>query len=353
MVTEVEPYRAVLDRWLPGHRVVAAPAAARDIDAIVRWKGPAGPVTFVLEAKRHFATQDAAAVVHQLRQLTARLKGPLRKARLLLVAPYVRPQQAEVLLRAGIDFIDQAGNAHLEPKGLRVDAQGRRAPKAEQGKVQINKGWVKTTLALLLRRDLEKAPYRAIAAEAGVALGTVLKCLHDLRERGFLQGEGARRVVENRRELIALWVQAYVDRLRPTLEVRRLQVKANDKAEVLARIRKVLTPKRIQWQLTGADAGERITHHYRAAQTEIYAVPELFGDPVLLKALTAQPVQRAGNLWVIQTPAPVATTAAQAVKGVPMAPTLLVYAELRYQGTDQALEAADLLLPKVIADATA
>jgi hypothetical protein len=350
MGTEAEPYRAVLSKWLPGCHLAAAPATARHIDAIVRWKGPAGPVTFVLQVKRHFATQDAATVAHQFRQFASHFKGPLRQARLLLVAPYVRPQQAEVLLRAGIDFIDQAGNAHLEPKGLRVDALGRRPPKARPGRAQINKGWVRTTMALLLRPDLEQAPYRAIAAEAGVALGTVLKGLHDLRDRGFLQGEGDRRVLENRRELVALWVQAYVDRLRPTLEVRRVQVKADDKAGVLARLRKVLEPRRIQWHLTGADAGERLTHHYRAAQTEIYAAPDAFGDPEVLKALPAQPAQQGGNLWVIEPPAPIAANAARIVKGVPMAPALLVYAELRYEGTDQAREAAELLLPKVIAD---
>src|SRR3989337_940221 len=36
----------------------------------------------------------------------------------------------------------------------------------------------------------------------------------------------------------------------------------------------------------------------------------------------------------------------------PVAPDLLAYAELRYRGTEQALEAAELLLPKVLGDAT-
>jgi hypothetical protein len=32
----------------------------------------------------------------------------------------------------------------------------------------------------------------------------------------------------------------------------------------------------------------------------------------------------------------------------PVAPDLLAYAELRYRGTEQALEAAELLLPRVL-----
>jgi hypothetical protein len=39
-------------------------------------------------------------------------------------------------------------------------------------------------------------------------------------------------------------------------------------------------------------------------------------------------------------------------KGFRVAPDLLAYAELRYRGTGQALEAAELLLPKVLDNAT-
>ena len=349
MNAETAIYRGFLEKWMPGCRLTAAPA--RHVDAIVRWKGPAGVVTYLLETKQHFATQDAAVVAHQFHRVVAGLPKVLKVARLLLAAPYVRPQQAEILERAGIDFIDQAGNARLETRGLRVDVQGRRQPKVKRGKFPTTKGWVKTTLVLLLRPDLEKATYRAIAAEAGVALGTVLKCLHDLRDRGYLQGDGARRVIANRPELIALWVQAYVDRLRPTLGERRLQVKAVGKVGLLTRIRQALRTHNVPWHLTGADAAERLLHHYHAEQTEIYAAPEAFDDRALLKALLAQPTTRGGNLCVIEPPAPAATTAVRVVNGVPLAPVLLVYAELRYQGTDQALEAAEMLLPRVIENA--
>jgi hypothetical protein len=348
MPAETALYRRLLEKWMPGCRVTPAPAQARHVNAMVRWKGPAGAVTYLLQARRHLATQDAAVIAHQLRQMVAALPAALKGARLLLAAPYIREQQAEILGRAGIDFIDQAGNAHLEPRGLRVDVQGRRQPRPQRGRAPIAKGWVKTAMALLLKPELALATYRAIAADADVALGTVPKCLHDLRERGYLQGEGTRRVLANRTELIAVWVQAYVDRLRPTLGERRLQVKADGKAALVARIRQALQTHRIPWQLTGADAAERVTHHYHAELTEIYAAPEAFDDPALLKAITAQPATRGGNLLVIEAPAPAAVTTVRVVNGVPMAPLLLVYAELRYQGTDQALEAAEMLLPRVI-----
>ena len=66
----------------------------------------------------------------------------------------------------------------------------------------------------------------------------------------------------------------------------------------------------------------------------------------------AQPAARGGNLLVIEPPGPVAMPRTIA-GGVPVAPGLLAYAELRYRGTGQALEAAELMLPQVLGDAKA
>jgi hypothetical protein len=74
-----------------------------------------------------------------------------------------------------------------------------------------------------------------------------------------------------------------------------------------------------------------------------------FDDRDILKRLVAQPAARAGNLVVIEPPAPAATPHG-ARHELPVAPDLLAYAELRYRGTDQALEAAEILLPTVTGD---
>jgi hypothetical protein len=101
--------------------------------------------------------------------------------------------------------------------------------------------------------------------------------------------------------------------------------------------------------LTGADAAEQRTHFFRAEEAEIYAPIHALDDRALQKALVAQPAARAGNLLIIEPPAPVAIPPGDGT-GLPMAPDLLAYAELRYRGTGQALEAAGILLPAVIGD---
>jgi len=170
--------------------------------------------------------------------------------------------------------------------------------------------------------------------------------MNDLAARGLLEeGKGGRRIGD-RPALIALWVQAYVDVLRPKLKERRFQIRAETKQEVWARLAATLTARDVLWALTGADAAQRRTHFFRADETELYARPDALTRDIQ-KELVAQPVERGGNLLVIDPPGPLATPK-DADDGLRNAPDLLAYAELRYRGTDQALEAAALLLPKVL-----
>ena len=207
-------------------------------------------------------------------------------------------------------------------------------------------------MALLVRPDLADVPYRALADKAGVALGTVAKCMNDLTLRGLVLEQQGKRTVPDRPALVALWVQAYLEALRPKLAERRFQIRVEEKPQTWARLRAVFGERRQPWALTGADAAGQRDHYFRAEETEIYAPVRLLDDRDVQRALIAQPAARDGNLLVIEPPGPLAIPQADTV-GVPTAPGLLVYAELRYRGTGQALEAAELLLPQVLGDATA
>ena len=205
-------------------------------------------------------------------------------------------------------------------------------------------------MAVLIRPGLTHAPYRTLADQADVALGTVAGCMNDLAARGLLRkGKDGRRV-EDRQALVALWVQAYIEGLRPKLKERRFQVKATERQEIWPRLQQVLAERGQPWALTGADAAERRTLFFRADETEIYAPVRALEDREAQKALVAQPAARGGNLVVIEPPGPLAI-AGEVDDDFPVAPALLAYAELRYRGTSQALEAAELLLPKVLDDA--
>ena len=347
---DLDQYRPALQKWMPKAEVRPAAKALARFDGIVTWKTPDGRLRYLVEEKRHLRHQDVGVVVEQLNRRRADLPADHADDRLLLLAPHVRPQQAAVLERAQIDYLDLAGNAHLQAPGLFVHVEGRRPPKAPMpapGRPQ--KGWIKTVMAILIRPELTNAPYRTLADQADVALGTLAGCMNDLTVRGLLlDGKGGRRV-DDRQALVALWVQAYIEGLRPKLKEQRLQVRAEEKQKIWRRLETVLGQRAQRWALTGADAAERRTHFFRAEETEIYATIPAFEDRETQKALVAQPAVRGGNLLIIEPPGPLAVP--EAAGGLPVAPDLLAYAELRYRGTGQALEAAELLLPRVLDNA--
>jgi hypothetical protein len=349
---DLDVYQPALHKWMPKAAIRAPGKGLGQFDGIVTWKTGRATVRYLIEEKRHLRYQDIGVVAEQLKQRLAELPPEYQGDRVLLLAPHVRPQQAAVLERAQIDYLDLAGNAHLAAPGVFVHVEGRQAPKeagVRPGRPQ--KGWIKTVMALLIRPDLTNAPYRALADQADVALGTVAGCANDLIARGLLlEGKNGRKVAD-RQALVALWVQAYVEALRPKLKERRLQVRAGTKQEIWTRLQTVFADRAQPWALTGADAAERRTQFFRAEETEIYAPIRTFEDREVQKALVAQPAARGGNLLVIEPPGPLAI-APETAKGLPVAADLLAYAELRYRGTGQALEAAELFLPKVLEDAT-
>jgi hypothetical protein len=349
---DLDLYRPALHKWMPKAEIRTPGKALARFDGTIVWKTPEGPLRYLVEEKRHLRHQDVGVLTEQLNRRRADLPPQHAGDKLLLLAPHVRPQQAAVLERAGIDYLDLAGNVHLQAPGLFVHVEGRQPPKEPlppPGRPQ--KGWIKAVMALLIRPELTNAPYRVLAAHADVALGTLAACMNDLTTRQLLlDGKGGRRVAD-RQALVALWVQAYVEGLRPKLKERRLQVRAAGKQEIWTRLETVLPARAQRWALTGADAAERRTHFFHAAVTEIYAPIRALEDRGTQKALVAQPAARGGNLLVIEPPGPLAMPD-EAAAVIPVAPDLLVYAELRYHGTGQALEAAELLLPRVLDHAT-
>ena len=246
--------------------------------------------------------------------------------------------------------MDLAGNAHLAGPGLLVHVEGRQLATVPIGRRgRPNKGWVKAVLTLLVQPELVNRPYRDTAEQAEVALGTVAACIQDLIARRLLVEAKGRRELVDRQQLVALWVQAYVDVLRPKLTERRFQVRADTKPVIWERLGNVLAKRHVPWALTGADAAERRTNYFHAEDTEIYAPIAAFEDREVLRRQVAQPAARAGNLLVIEPPAPAATPD-RVGKQPPAAPALLAYAELRYRGTEQALGAAEMLLPEATGD---
>ncbi len=343
MTRELTGARDRLAAWLPGAQIRHALEAA---DEVLVWRGPRGTVRYLVSARNHLPQQDIQVLANRLELLARALPKTRATTRLLLLAPYVPPKQAAFLRDRGIDYADEAGNAHLGAPGVFVHVEGKRPGLAAARRGGVTKGWVKVVLAGLLNPELFEGPYHQLAAAAGVTPPTVMACLRDLERRGLLDVRGRRRRLIGRQELLPLWTQAYVNTLRPRLGERRFRLlHADDPEAGFERLKDVLNARDIAWCLTGAAAALQLTHYYQAGITEIYAAPHAFTDAVT-RALNAQPTEGQANLVVIEPPIPGLLPAPAANSPLlPAAPALLAYAELRCHGTEQASDAAELLLP--------
>jgi hypothetical protein len=255
----------------------------------------------------------------------------------VLVTPYLTAALARHCREPlDLQFIDTAGNAYLRAPGLYVFVQGERLPEPFVGGVGMPaRGGTATALraafVLLCRPELLNAPYREIAAAAGIGLGTVGWAFVDLERRGYLTAAGQRR---NRRllepaRLLDEWVTNFPIRLRPKLNPRRFRAPDPGWWE------QTHLPDGARWG--GEVAAAKLAGHLKPGTATIYLEPAAARDA--LATLVREHRLRAdpqGNVEVLDT-----FWRLPEQDGLPdMVPPLLVYADLMATLDPRNLEAA-------------
>ena len=182
------------------------------VDALVRLEP--GDRMLAVVIKKWAQHANLGALINQIKQLPE--EG-------LLVADYVNPKMADKLRQQQVQFIDTAGNAFINQPPVYVYVTGNRQeehgfmPTRDGAKRTFEPKGLMVIYAFLCHPELVNAPYRKIAEQAGVAVGTVgwvlkgLKAADFIRDRGGKQG---RRLVRTRK-LLERWVEAWPEKLKP------------------------------------------------------------------------------------------------------------------------------------------
>lgn len=129
---------------------------------------------------------------------------------LLVGATSVSARSADSFRRAGIQFIDTAGNASIHFGDVLIDVRGRRAgfdpslPEREKGGNLFSRARSQVAFVLLQWPRLWRTPQRELAEAAGVSLGQANDAVRMFRQSGF--GPGGHR---SDAELLDLWVAAF------------------------------------------------------------------------------------------------------------------------------------------------
>ncbi|MBR8142955.1 hypothetical protein KDW55_12260 [Burkholderia sp. AU19243] len=321
-------------------RPVRVPAAYRaHADAMVRFR-IAGQ-TFEMPAAVSVgveSVQDARAALRRHGSAPAPGERPL-----MLVAPYVSAQLAARLADEGIPFVDTAGNACLLQPEATVMISGRpkpaRMPRRQASRATTPKG-LAVMFALATQPGLVAQPYRAIAAASGVALGTVNLAMDDLIARGLVaQRRNGERLMSDWPRFVQEWAALYPSRLRAKLPARRFAALAPDWW-------RGFDFAAFDARLGGEAAADLLTHDLKPAAITVYTHGAA-SNRLLLQARLRPDAH--GDVELLEAFWPASPALDWREHDVPLAPPLLIYADLVSSGDSRNLAAAERIHERYLA----
>jgi hypothetical protein len=311
---------------LKAHVQAHDPLTPQTADALFQIETPQGLYTFLAEIKAvdRFATPGL---------VKARRHGAPEAP--ILIAPYITRETAEICKQLELPFIDTAGNAYIQGKGLLVYVVGQqRPPELRRDRFRaLTPAGLQFTFAILCRPDLLKTNYRRMANAAKIAVGTVGPAMKDLQGRGILQvGPDETVRLGDPRRLLEEWVTHYPTTLQPKLNPRRFE------ADLKLLHAADLKPYKAFWG--GEPAADRLTHMLRPAMFTIYAA----GPWAPIAAAHRMRARLDGNVEILDafwnfTPDEV---------DADLVPPPLVYADLLNTKDGRNLEVANLIYDRYI-----
>jgi len=250
---------------------------------------------------------------------------------LLLVTKYINTQLAEELKQNGTEFIDTAGNVFIHQPPLYIFVKGNKpdSVKTPLPKRTFKPAGLRVIYAFLCNPGLENKTYREIAAEAGVALGTVDWIMKELKELGFLldMGKRGQRLIQ-KENLLQRWITAYPEQLRPKLTLGRFR------GEYGWWQQKTLDPFKAQWG--GEVAAAKLTQYLQPQIITIYATPQEL-DQLLIKNRLKR--DQTGDVEIFKR----FWKPAEIWKYEDLVHPILIYADLLATGNERNIETAKMI----------
>jgi hypothetical protein len=148
----------------------------------------------------------------------------------LVVAGSITEKAASLLRERGIDYIDEAGNAHIAWDDVLIDVRGRRKAGArtsgssQRGSKAFSRAGLQVGFVLLSWPTTAGEPLRRLASASGVSLGTAQAVVDDLAKAGYLYDVAGERRLGRAGELLNRWSEAYSTRLSPALSLGDFEV---------------------------------------------------------------------------------------------------------------------------------
>ena len=260
--------------------------------------------------------------IPQLKELQDKV-GPL-----MLVAERLYPNIKKLLNEAGIDWVDVAGNIHLEEGEtfLWIDRHTR-TPVQQKKNRAFTKTGLKVVFLFLHDEAWLNRTYRDIAEAADVALGNIKHVLDGLKEHEFIYPKNKNLLkLKNRDRLLDQWITAFADELKPRIQKGRYNF-INKEAE--QNWKNLPLGEQDQWG--GEPAADLLTNDLKPVQYILYTKKN---RAELMKELKLIPdengkVEIRELYWTIENDLP------------NIAPSLVVYTDLMVTGDPRNIKIAE------------
>lgn len=333
------------------------PGKPREFDAVLDLRLGKERKRFAVEVKEQVRGTQAIAWIREARYRAEQVGWPF-----LLVTRYCGRQIAERLAAEGINFLDTFGNAYLQTGRIVVFITNHKPPEGG-GWVKAGEGALATpgglrAAYLMLVEPQREWKIQGIAVAAGIAVGWTHAIVRAMESGGLLRRIKRRGpfVVMDRAKMLARWIADYPVILRPKLELGRFAPLGNGTPlEVFDEPPKGLPPKTTidavaaRVAAVGAEAtptphvafggtwgADALVHYYRGPTLVLHADPPA---RQWIKQLGIAPDPR-GPITLLGPVVPAMWNHAIPTPAGPVAPPILLYAELRADPDPRAQELA-------------
>ena len=253
----------------------------------------------------------------------------------MLVANKLTPQIKEQLRVKNIAYLEANGNLFVKQHGkhIWIETNNKIQIETDKGNRAFGKTGLKVIFLLLQNPALVNAPYRDLAAMAGVALGNIVYVMNGLKEYGFIIRKNDKELLlTNRKELLEKWLTGYEDKLKPSLLVGKFRM-LDEYQFTHWRNMPLPDDERTVWG--GEPAGDLYTNYLRPGQLTLYTTAP---RKELMQHFKMTPDSKDGNVLVYKkfwnNPVP---------HGPFATPALLTYADLILMDEKRCRETAQMI----------
>lgn len=286
-------------------------------------------IQFIVEAKSTVRTSNQGFILSHLEEKKHNSNRPI-----ILIAEYISKKATQEFKQRGLNYIDVAGNAFIRHKDLAIFVEGQkntRKDKTNQSRAFQETG-LKILFHLLDKPEHLQDSYRRIAEQADVSIGSVSNVMAELEDLNYLLKTKDKRVFKNKHNLLERWVIEYNAVLRPRILRKRMRFLDQDQIKNWRSINMDIPEGVILWG--GEPGGAILTENLRPEIFTVYSGLELSQVAKQMGLVPSEngQVEILQKFWKNNT------------NDKPVAPALLIYADLMNSGFGRNIETAKQIL---------